>query len=157
MRRTVVLLTLLALAAPFAATAAMRAPGDGTLAVRGLDGQIRVAATGAIVGRCGECKLFVDERWESSTINPVVVGARGVDQDDDGDRDFYEGKNLRWRVLGGSFFLRVRAGKDVDVSVIGKGVVWIRGTAGSYTVNESDKQLVTTDAIFFPLRATTQP
>jgi hypothetical protein len=159
MRRTVVLLTLLALAAPFAATAAMRAPGDGTLSVSNLDGRVSVWARGAIVGRCDQCTLVLDERWEvTPPINPIVTGAFGFDLDDDNFKERYTGTNLRWRVIGGNFRAIVTNGKNVHVSAIGKGRVRIQGTSGKYVVNDGpDFTSVTRDPSTFFLSATTQP
>src|SRR5919106_1662896 len=135
MRRTVVFLTLLVLATPIAASAAMRAPGDGSLSVRDLDGVFYVSARGAIIGRCTECTLFVDERADIDTINPVVFGARGTDRDGDGDKDLYRGKDLRFKVIGGSFRVRITRSTDVDLSLVGKGTFRIQGTAGRYLIN----------------------
>jgi hypothetical protein len=140
MRRLVVFTTLLALALPTAASAAVRAPGDGTLSVRDLDGSIKVLAKGGVIGRCSQCVLVLDE-WKTDEILPIVTGARGTDTDDDGAKERFAGKDLRWKVMGGSFTMIVRSGVDVDLSVVGKGrVVWIRGTNGHYVLNGGDQQ-----------------
>jgi hypothetical protein len=160
MRRTVVFLTLLLLAAPFVATAGMRAPGDGTLSVSNLDGNVRVWARGAIVGRCDQCTLVLDERWEvTPTITPVVTGAADrIDLDDDTVNEKFIGTNLRWRIIGGNFRAIVTNGKNVHVSVIGKGRVRIQGTSGKYVINDSpDFVPVTRDPAIFQLSATTLP
>jgi hypothetical protein len=137
MRRLVVLLTLLALAIPFAAGAAVRTPGDGTLSVRDLDGYIRVRATGAVIGHCDRCLLYLNEQVGADVIVPVVQGAKGSDTDfDDSNEKFGDGKReLRWKVVGGSFNMVVRNGSDVDLSVVGRGRVWVYGTKGSYSIN----------------------
>ena len=142
MRRLVVFMTLLALALPAAASAAVRAPGDGTLSVRDLDGSISVLARGGVIGRCSQCVLLLDE-WRTDEILPVVRGAKGTDLDDDGAKERFAGKDLRWKVMGGSFSMIVRSGVDVDISLVGKGRVrWIRGTNGSYVLNGGDSQYV---------------
>ena len=99
MRRLVVFTTLLALALPAAASAAVRAPGDGTLSVRDLDGSISVLAKGGVIGRCSQCVLVLDE-WKTDEIVPVVTGAKGTDLDDDGSKERFAGKDLRWKVMG---------------------------------------------------------
>ena len=86
MRRLVVLTTLLALALPSAASAAVRTPGDGTLSVRDLDGSIKVLVKGGVIGRCSQCVLLLDE-WKTDEILPVVKGAKGTDLDDDGAKE----------------------------------------------------------------------
>ncbi len=140
MRRLVVLITLLALALPSAALATVRAPGDGTLSVRDLDGGITVYVKGGVIGRCSQCVLILDE-WRTDEILPVVTGARGTDLDDDAAKERFVGKDLRWKVMGGSFKMIVRSGVDVDLSVVGKGrVERLRGTNGHYVLNGGDQQ-----------------
>jgi hypothetical protein len=155
MRRLVVFLTLLALAVPIAATASTNAPGDGTLSVRDLDGRVTVYARGAVIGRCDQCTLMLDEREGADTISPVVSGAKGVDLDDDGAKERFVGKDLRWKVIGGSFKMVVRSGTDVDLSVVGKGPrVAIAGTNGTYSLNAGDTAFVLPELNVFPLNAT---
>jgi hypothetical protein len=151
MRRLVVFTTLLALALPAGASAAVRAPGDGTLSVRNLDGSIGVVATGGVIGRCSQCVLELDE-WKTDEILPVVTGAKGTDLDDDDSKERYAGKDLRWKVMGGSFKMIVRRGVDVDISLVGKGRVrWIRGTDGTYVLNGGETQFVLPASLSFQL------
>ena len=155
MRRLVVSLTLLALATPFAASAATSAPGDGTLAVRDLDGRISVWAKGAVIGRCDQCTLILDEREGADEIAPVVSGAKGVDTDEDGAKERFVGKDLRWKVIGGSFRMVVRNALDVDLSVVGKGpLVKVAGTNGTYSLNGSVAAPVLIEPTVFGLSAT---
>ena len=155
MRRLVVSLTLLALAVPLAASAAVKAPGDGTLSVRDLDGRITVIARGAVIGRCDECTLVLDERLGADEIAPVVSGARGIDTDDDGAKERFVGKDLRWKVIGGSFRMYVRNAKNADLSIVGKGPrVAIAGTGGRYVLNDGPLATVLPELVFFPLSAT---
>jgi hypothetical protein len=139
MRRIVVPVTLLVLALPIAAGAAVRTPGDGTLSVRDLDGYVAVWAKGGVIGRCDRCTLFLNERDGADEIVPVVSGARGTDTDfvDETNERFVPiGKTeVRWKVIGGSFKMIVRNGSDVDVSVVGKGRVSIFGAKGWYVLN----------------------
>jgi hypothetical protein len=143
MRRIVVSTTLLALALPFAASAGLRTPGDGTLLVRDLDGYVTISARGggALIGRCDQCRLFLQERAGADEIVPVVSGGRGVDiGDGDDSKERYVGKDLRWKVIGG-FVMIVRAGTDVDLSVVGRGNGGIFGTQGTYVLNGQTTQV----------------
>jgi len=153
MRRLVVFTTLLALALPAGSSAAVRAPGDGTLSVRDLDGSITVLAKGGVIGRCSQCVLILDE-WKTDEILPVVTGAgvNRTDLDDDGSKERFAGKDLRWKVMGGSFSMKVRNGVDVDLSLVGKGrVLGIRGTNGTYVLNGGDLQFVLLTSLSFQL------
>ena len=142
MRRLVVFATLLALVLSSAASASVRAPGDGTLSVRDLDGSISVLVKGGVIGRCSQCVLVLDE-WKDEELLPKVTGAKGTDIDEDGTKERFAGKDLRWKVMGGSFSMTVRYGVDVDLSLVGKGrVVRIRGTNGAYVLNNGESQLV---------------
>jgi hypothetical protein len=95
-----------------------------------------------VIGRCSQCVLVLDE-WKADEILPGVTGARGTDLDDDESKERFAGKDLRWKVMGGSFSMIVRNGVDVDLSLVGKGSVrWIRGTNGSYVLNGGDAQYV---------------
>jgi hypothetical protein len=149
MRRPVVFVTLLALATPFAAAAAVRAPGDGTLSVRDLDGAItvRIWSKGGVIGRCDQCNLFLDERvGAEDDLLPVVSGARGVDTDDDGAKEQFNGRDLRWKIMGSPFRMVIRRGVDVDLSIVGKGRVTIQGTNGTFVLNGEDTETVVTGA-----------
>jgi len=153
MRRLVVFTTLLAFALPAGSSAAVRAPGDGTLSVRDLDGSITVLAKGGVIGRCSQCVLILDE-WKTDEILPVVTGAgvNRTDLDDDGSKERFAGKDLRWKVMGGSFSMKVRNGVDVDLSLVGKGrVLGIRGTNGTYVLNGGDLQFVLLTSLSFQL------
>jgi hypothetical protein len=145
MRRTVVFLTLLALATPFAAAAAVRAPGDGTLSIRDLDGTITVTiwSKGGVIGRCDQCNLFLDERMRAEDgLEPVVTGARGRDLDDDGASERFVGRDLRWKVMDSPLRMVIRRGVDVDLSIVGKGRFLISGTAGTFVLNGEVPQKV---------------
>ena len=58
-------------------------------------------------------------------------------------------------MIGGSFKMVVRAGVDVDLSVVGKGPrVAIAGTNGTYSLNGGDTAFVLPELNVFPLNAT---
>jgi hypothetical protein len=155
MRRLVVFVTLLALAAPLTAAGTALAPGDGTLSVQNLDGFIEIRAKGAVIGRCDQCNLLLVERIGADEIDPVVSGpARRIDVDADGDNERFIGRDLRWKMLGGSFRMVVRSGVDVDFSAVGNGRVWVRGTKGTYVLNGGETASVLSELLSFRLNAT---
>jgi hypothetical protein len=154
MRRSVVFLTLLALATPFAAAAAVRAPGDGTLSIRDLDGTISVTirSQGGVIGRCDQCSLFLDERLRAEDeLLPIVSGARGIDLDEDAASERFVGKELRWKVMDSPLRMVVRRGVDVDLSIVGKGRFTIQGTNGTFVLNGGDTQRVESVPFASPL------
>jgi hypothetical protein len=155
MRRLAVLFTLLALAAPLAAFAAPRLAGDGTIAVRDLNGFFSVTARGATAGRCDRCFLRIVELNEGSPIDPLVFGAKAQDLDDDGEIDRYRVRDGRWKIIGGLFRVRVSAATDADISIVGRGNAQLRGTAGTYSVNGGDFLAVPTEVTPIVLRAPT--
>jgi hypothetical protein len=155
MRRIAVLLTLFALAAPLAAFAGPRVAGDGTIAVRDLNGFFSVAARGATAGRCDRCFLRIEERNEDSPIDPLVFGARAQDLDGDGETDRYRVRDGRWKIIGGNFFVRVSGATDADISIVGRGFARLRGTGGTYSVNGGDFLAVPTELTRVDLRAPT--
>ena len=91
----------------------------------------------------------------ADAISPVVSGTRGVDTDDDGAKERFVGKDLRWKVIGGSFKMIVRGGVDVDLSVVGKGTEGrdLRDD-GTYSLNGGDTAFVLPELNVFPLNAT---
>jgi hypothetical protein len=148
MRRLVVLCTLLALALPLAANASTRAAGDGTLAVRDLNGMttgvsLEIRARGGLIGRCDQCAFRLEDRTLTEVAEPVVTGAeRSLDIDGDGNIEFFSGRDVRWKIVAGAYMLRIRSARDVDLSVVGQGSVRIRGTDGVYAVNEGEAKPV---------------
>ncbi len=161
MRRLVVFSTLLALAVPVAAGASTRAVGDGTLSVRDLDGvptgisvSIRVSGQAGLIGRCDQCAFRLDDLRPNDANDPLVTGAeRALDVDGDGQHEFFSGRDVRWKIVGGGYWLKIRQGRDIDLSVVGKARVRLRGTNGSYAVNDSVEKAVPPDFAIFWLGA----
>jgi hypothetical protein len=153
MRLTLLLCTLFALTLPVFAGASTRATGDGTLAVTNADGFVRIQARGGVIGRCDSCSFVLQDLTDADLIVPVVSGAeQRVDTDNDGVSEVYSGTNIRFRQVGGAFLLRIK-GKDVDLSAVGRGWVKIRGTAGTYAVNDGAPEKVPAELRQFSLSA----
>lgn len=157
MRRLVVLCTLLALAVPVTAGASTRAVGDGTLAIRDLVGvptgvslSIRVTQQAGLIGRCDQCTFRLGDLRSNDTSTPLVTGAEtSRDVDGDGEDEFYSGRDVRWKIVGGGYWLKIRQGRDIDLSVVGKARVRLRGTEGTYAVNEGAEKPVPPDFAIF--------
>jgi hypothetical protein len=146
MRRLVVLCTLLGLALPVAAGAVPRAVGDGTLTVEDLaevrpgitSVRIRVTQQAGLIGRCDQCAFRLDDIGPNDLEDtvPLVTGAETrLDLDGDGEQEYFKGSDVRWKMVGSGYVLKIRTGRDIDLSVVGKARVSLRGIAGEYSVN----------------------
>jgi hypothetical protein len=159
MRRLVVLCSLLVLAVPFAASASTHAIGDGTLAVNdlaevrpGISVSIRVMQQAGLIGRCDQCSFRLDDiRPNDLTVaEPLVTGAETAkDIDGDGEEEFFSGRDIRWKIVSGGYVLKIRQGRDIDLSVVGKARVRLRGINGSYSINGGAEKAVPLDAAIF--------
>jgi hypothetical protein len=138
MRRSLALLALLALAVPLAGYAAARA-GEGTLSVDDGHGKVVVQAKGAIIGRLASGSVTVFDLTPNDAFEPFfsgddyyrLVGETGIQ---------VGGKNLRFRLIGGSYRVVVR-GTGIDLSVVANGFAVLEGDAddpGLYSVDGAD-------------------
>jgi hypothetical protein len=157
MRRLVVLCTLLVLALPVSAGASTRAVGDGTLSIRDLVGvptgvslSVRVTQQAGLIGRCDQCTFRLDDLRPNDTSTPLVTGAETRrDDDGDGEAEFFSGRDVRWKVVGGGYVLKVRQGRDIDLSIVGKARVRLRGTEGAYSLNDGPEKPVPPEFAIF--------
>jgi hypothetical protein len=159
MRRLVVLCSLLVLALPLAAGASTRAVGDGTLSVNdlaevrpGISVSIRVTQQAGLIGRCDQCAFRLDDIRPNdlTAASPLVTGAETArDIDGDGEEEFFSGRDVRWKIVGGGYLLKIRQGRDIDLSVVGKARVRLRGVNGSYSVNDGAEKAVPLDVAVF--------
>jgi hypothetical protein len=159
MRRLVVLCSLLVLALPLAAGASTRAVGDGTLSVSdlvevrpGISVSIRVLQQAGLIGRCDQCSFRLDDIRPNDLrfATPLVTGAEtSRDDDGDGEDEFFSGRDVRWKIVGGGYLLKIRQGRDIDLSVVGKARVRLRGVDGSYSVSGGAEKPVPLDADIF--------
>lgn len=139
MRKPFILLALLALALPVAATSATSA-GEGTLSVDDGRGKVNVRARGGIIGRIDRGSVTIFDLTPGDANQPVVTGD---DQPvllvgENGLR--YGGAGIRFRVIGGNFRILVQ-GRGIDLSVVGKGEGFIEGDTlepGVYSLSGAD-------------------
>ena len=130
MRKTV-LLILLALLIPAAAQSQPAAPQNGTLSIREGRGVVELNARGSMTGRVnGQLSITDPKPYDSK--RPVVYGATKTTYKNVR-TTIYRGKNLRFRLIGARFELRIQ-GRAIFLSTIGRGDGVIDG-AGDPTAN----------------------
>ena len=154
MRRLVVLGLLVCLAAPTAAWAISRAPGDGTLAVRNGDGLLRLDIRDAVViGKLegGTLEILSAEISNCEDLNVWGADRGPFDRTRDADgvtrtrcvfREFPNTRTpeaTRFRLVLQNATLLFRPGSTgISLSAIGRGQGFIRGAGGRdgvYSVN----------------------
>jgi hypothetical protein len=156
-----VLILLLALLIPAAAQS--RPPQNGTLSIREGRGIVQVDARGSITGRVNG-KITITDPKPYDTKRPVVYGAkktvyRNVRT------TVYQGKNLRFRLIGARFNFRIQ-GRAIFLSAIARGGGVIDGAGdptadiffdGVWSLNDSPPQSLPDTATPFDLAPSPTP
>jgi hypothetical protein len=155
MRSLLVVLASAALALPGLAWAASRAVDDGTLSVKNGDGVVFVSARGTIIGACDRCRVSIVDPSPDDGAPPVVTGYEGH-KDLSDTHDLYLGTNVRFRIVGGVFRIKI-SGYGVDLGVVAKG--WGRiqaydSNSGTYSVNGAARRLLPAERDVFTLTST---
>ena len=155
MRILLALFASAALAVPALGWSASSAADDGTLSVKNGDGVIFVVARGTIIGACDKCRVSIIDPSPDDGAPPVVSGYEGH-KDVSDIRDIYSGTDVRFRIVGGIFKIRV-AGSGVDLGVVAKG--WVRLQAsdtntGTFSVNGAPRRLLPADREVYTLTST---
>ena len=155
MRTLLVVFASAALALPALAWATSGAVDDGTLSVKNGDGVIFVVARGTIIGACNRCRVSIIDPSPDDGAPPVVSGEeRHKDVSDT--QDIYSGTDVRFRVVGGIFKIRV-SGSGVDLGVVAKGwgrIVGYDSNTGTFSVNGAPRRLLPADREVFTLTST---
>jgi hypothetical protein len=155
MRTLLVVLASAALALPGLAWATSGAADDGTLSVKNGDGVIFVVARGTIIGACDKCRVSIIDPSPDDGAPPVVNGAEAHTDVSD-THDIYSGTNIRFRLVGGFFKIRV-SGSGIDLGVIAKGWGRIQGSdsnTGTFSVNGAAPRLLPSEREVFTLVTT---
>lgn len=123
MRKLLLFCALVVISAPAAALAGKRAPGDGTFQVRNGDGFVYVQVRGAVLGRCSNCTLTIDDPVVGDGTGAIVFG-------DDFERQLSDTKtryvnrsprtDMRFRIIGGLSRVSIN-GEGINLSVVGRG------------------------------------
>jgi hypothetical protein len=120
--RKLVLVMLVALALPAAASAVPAERGDGTLAVKNATGRITIAARGALLGRVEEGVFVVADLSPGGNDEIQVFGNDQKPQVRGNGTTVYRGTDMRFRVVGGLYSVSV-TGSGINVSAVGRGTV----------------------------------
>jgi len=144
--RRLLTITLLALAAPAVALAANGAVGDGTLAVRGAAGTLRLDIAGAAVGRldagsveviaqtiddCKDLDVWGADRTKTRIKSTGATSCLFTELVDGGTP-----QPIRFRLaLDSGTTLIVRSTTGLSLSAVGQGRGTIKGTDGTYSLN----------------------
>jgi len=136
MRKTFLLLALLALSLPVAGLAS-QSVGEGTLSVEDGRGKVTIQARGGVIGRLDRGTVTIYDLTPEDTNVPVVFGD---DQPvvlfgENGAK--YTGAGMRFRVIGGRYRIVIQ-GRGIDLSVVGKGFGSIKGDPGQLGVYSLD-------------------
>lgn len=113
---------------------------DGTLILRSVNGVVALGGKGSVIGQVvGKARLLIEDTDPNDGV-PVVTGAdRAVRQGRFA--VLYTGNDLRFRVLGGQFHLKVVAA-TVNLSFVGRGAATLTpaGTLddGAYSLDGGD-------------------
>jgi hypothetical protein len=156
MRRLLTFAVLAALAIPAAAPARERTPNDGTLSVKDARGTITVAARGAVIGSFAQGRMTIVDPVDGDGTGPIITGD-DWSKDPNDQTTICGGKKVRFRLIGGYFRVKI-TGRGINLSVVGKGTVTLKGAGteddGTYAVNGADPSTVPDVAVTFALSAT---
>jgi hypothetical protein len=163
MRRLLVPLILIALLVPSASARDLQR-GDGTLSIRDGRGTVVVHARGAVIGQVARFerngRLILDDLVDGDGSEPRVLGADWSRLRADG-TPIYGGKNIRFRLIGGRFALRLTNAVGLQLSVVGRGNVTLDGAGsvtsgvgfdGTFSLNGEPAESLPDDTATFPIR-----
>jgi hypothetical protein len=164
MRRLLLMIVLVCLAAPPAALAMRAAVGDGTLAVREATGTLRLEIDGAVVGRLesGQLELIAPSIDDCRELDVWGADRRKTRIKATGATsclftELLEGgtpQPIRFRLaLGSSATLIIRSSDGLSLSAVGQGRGAIKGTAGTYSRNGQKFVALPADELSFRLGA----
>ena len=156
MRKTVLLL-LLALLVPAVAQSASSLPQNGSLSIREGRGIVQLDARGSMTGRVNG-KITITDPKPYDNKRPVVYGAAKTTYKNVR-TTVYQGKNVRFRLIGARFNFRIQ-GQKIFLSAVARGNGMLDGAGdptaniffdGTYSLNDSAPQSLPDTATPFEL------
>lgn len=140
MRRLIFLAVLVVLLAPVASSARPGPNAPGSLSVRNGRGEIVLQVKGAVIGRMAAGKLTLTDNDPYDEQEPDVRGQmRPRPRPISDATTIYQGQQIRFRVIEGSYRLRIE-GVGINLSAVGRGWVTLEGddrfeNTGFYSLN----------------------
>jgi hypothetical protein len=147
---------LAALALPAASAAREHGPTDGTLSVKDARGTIVIAARGGVIGSFAQGRVTITDPVDGDGTGPIVTGDEWSKERSD-TTTTWGGTRVRFRIIGGAFKIVVR-GRGINLSLVGKGSVTLKGAGtdddGTYSANGSEYSPIPDFPFTFLLSAT---
>jgi hypothetical protein len=156
-RRLLTFGLLAALALPAASAARDHSSTDGTLSVRDGRGIVVVSGRGGAIGSFVKGSVTISDPIDGDGTGPIVMGDDYPPKERDADTTTWRGNRVRFRIIGGTFTLRVQ-GRGINLSFVGKGNVKLNGmddldADGAYSVNGEAYMPIPALPLSFPLTA----
>jgi hypothetical protein len=113
---------------------------DGTLSIQNGKGVVQIAARGSVIGRIDQGTVLAIDRNPYDGSTAIVKG--GHLRVLTATRQLRQGRNIRFRLVGGFYRLKVQ-GRGISLSAVGRGSVTLNGDerfadTGLYSLNGGD-------------------
>ena len=157
MRRLLTFGLVVALALPAASAARTYGATDGTLSVQDARGTITISARGGVIGSFARGSVTISDPIEGDGTGPIITGDDFPPIERNDTTTTWRGTKVRFRIIGGSFRIVVKA-RGINLSLVGKGNVTLDGAGtvddGSYSVNGGEYLPMPGFSLPFPLSST---
>jgi hypothetical protein len=158
MRALLTFAVLVALALPAASLARDQGASDGTLSVRDGRGTITISGRGGVIGSFARGSVTISDPVEGDGTGPIVTGDDFPPVEKNDTTTTWRGTKVRFRIIGGSFRIVVKA-RGINLSLVGTGKVTLDGAGtgddGSYSVNGGDYLTIPGFSLPFQLSSAT--
>jgi hypothetical protein len=158
MRALLTFAVLVALALPAASLARDQGASDGTVSVRDGRGTITISGRGGVIGSFARGSVTISDPVEGDGTGPIVTGDDFPPVEKNDTTTTWRGTRVRFRIIGGSFRIVVKA-RGINLSLVGTGKVTLDGAGtgddGSYSVNGGDYLAIPGFSLPFQLSSAT--